>query len=157
GHEGVASLRRRLVRRDAARARSGALRWEWVRHDTAPDRGDRRERAQHESVAAPRHERSVEHQARATRFARPDAPGLDDTSEDLRRAQVDANASARGERLRRPGEELDRGVEHARGAPARTRDDDGPAGQLAPVHAHEGQGGTASRYGPRRGLAVNLD
>ena len=150
-------LRRGLIGCEPALAQPGARRWEGIEHHAAADRGHRRERTQHETVAATRHQGTLQDEPGETRLPRTDGPNLDHAGQHLRRAKVDPQPSPGGDRLPGHGEKLHGGIEHHGGAPSRPSDDDVTALELLFVHPDQGQCGAPTRYGALRRLSVHLD
>src|SRR3989454_4856147 len=73
---------------DPPLARPRAGRRKGVEHHASPDRGDRRERPQHETVPAARHERALQHEPHQAALPRPDGAHLNDARQHFGRTEV---------------------------------------------------------------------
>ena len=73
-------------------SQAGARWGEGIEHDPPADRGNRRERAQHKSVSAARHYRSLEHEARDAPLPGSDRGGLHRARQDLGGAEMHTQA-----------------------------------------------------------------
>src|SRR5439155_12870084 len=141
----------------AALRHAGPLGREGIQHRPTADRCHGGKAPDDKAIAAAGDERPLEEQTRDAGFARCDRSYLGDSSQDLRRAEVNPNARTDRERLLGRWQQLERDVEGAGRGPSRARHGDMAAIDFLLGNAHERECRASSRPGLIRVVTVHLD